>query len=219
MWNEFLYLFPLQFFFLYYEATAWSPFLWTDEQLDMITRNVEGRVTKLTALGLSKDTKGYLSLSPSIWPTSSVDCTSTSSMYVAPSMIDVGSLAHSTLTSRPSSSLNTSEPSWSRVHCGWGRTLHGAHGSEHIHFVSKWRPSYNEPSNWMHHNTPRRILDALLKQRCHRHGIYKMELIYVQRSRQNGKYRFMHLLLTYTNVFMNHFGLDRYKICWRLRSW
>ena len=27
---------------------------------------------------------------------------------------------------------------------------------------------------------PRRILDALLKRIYHRHGIYKMELIYVQ---------------------------------------
>ena len=32
----------------------------------------------------------------------------------------------------------------------------------------------------MRGNTPKGILDASLKQRYHRHGIYKMELIYVQ---------------------------------------
>ena len=40
--------------------------------------------------------------------------------------------------------------------------------------------SYNKPSNQIRRKTPRRILDALLKRRYHRHEIYKMELIYVQ---------------------------------------
>ena len=40
---------------LYYKATAWSPFLWTDEQLD-----IRGMVTNFIALVLSKDTKDYL---------------------------------------------------------------------------------------------------------------------------------------------------------------
>ena len=40
--------------------------------------------------------------------------------------------------------------------------------------------SYNEPSNLMHRKTLRGILDTSLKQRYHRHGIYIMELIYVQ---------------------------------------
>ena len=42
-----------------------------DEQLD--TTMLRGVVTKLIMLAFSKDTKGYLSVSPSIYPTSSVD--------------------------------------------------------------------------------------------------------------------------------------------------
>ena len=64
----------------------------------------------------------------------------------------------------------------------------------------------------------------------HRHGIYKMELVYVQTrvkgpgspelalewKNEDWNYaNFMHLVQTYTIVFMNDFGLNRYKICWR----
>ena len=62
-------------------------------------------------------------------------------------MVGVGSPTHSTLTSRPSSSLSmhlsTSEPNQSRVWCRRGGILCGAHRSEYVHFASKWHPTMN----------------------------------------------------------------------------
>ena len=61
--------------------------------------------------------------------------------------------------------------------CG---TLRGACGSEHAHFVSIWHPTTNLATKCAEKTQARRILDAPLKQIHHRHGIYKMELIYIQ---------------------------------------
>ena len=81
--------------------------------------------------------------------------------------------------SRRSNSPSTSEPTRSRVQRGG--TLRGTCRSVHAHLCQM--VSYNEPSNWLHWKSLRRILDALMKWR---YGIYEMKLIYVQ-ARVNGQ--------------------------------
>ena len=144
-------------------------------------------------------------------------------------MVGVGSLAHSTLTSMLLSSLRsrTSDDQG----CG---TLCSTRRSEHVHFASIWRPTTTQQPNTWKNSAGEEYLTLHWNEYITDMGFIKWNWFMFKlewRSRQswvspgNGEIKieilqiFMHLIQTYTSVFMDDFGLDRYKICWRLWLW
>ena len=147
-------------------------------------------------------------------------------------MVGVSSLACSTLILRLSSSLSTSEPNQSRVQCRWGRTLRDMHKSECAHFVSKWCPTMNLATEcaemlqeeyltlcWNESITDVRFIKWLIYVQTRVKGQHSHQLAL---EWKNKDWDFTKVYASGTDInecFHEWFGLDRYKICWKLRLW